>query len=97
MEDILSVKSRHGHDRGKGLWWIKDVVIGGKKSSLMVMFGNIIIGDKTCFRIGTDTEVWFEPESANREAIIEQGKALVRARLKGKDIRNPDGTPYGWD
>ncbi|OGJ89536.1 MAG: hypothetical protein A2487_12160 [Candidatus Raymondbacteria bacterium RifOxyC12_full_50_8] len=97
MDDILATKSRHGHDSGKGFWWIKNLIVDGKKTSIMVMFGNIVIGDKACYRIGTESEVWFEAETQDREAIIEQGKELIRKQLKNKDIRNPDNTPYQWD
>ena len=97
MDDIDSVKFRHGHYEGKGLWWIDHGLVDNKKCVLMVMFGSSIIGDKTCFRIGDGIETWFEPESTDRDQIIKQGKEFLKKKLKGKDVKNLDGTPYTWE
>jgi hypothetical protein len=97
MDDTLSIKSRHGHYHNKGFWWIEPVLVNGKSSAFMVMFGADEIGDKTCYRIGGSLETWFEPASKDRTAIIRQGKALIRERLKGKKVALPDGKPYSWE
>jgi|SRR3989339_726238 len=97
MEDVFASKSRHGHYPGKGFWWIDQVLINKKPVSIMVMFGNNIIGDKACYRVGGEPEVFFEAGAVVREAIVLRGKAFIRDRLKGKDVCAKDGSAYNWD
>jgi hypothetical protein len=70
MDDICSTRNRHGHYPGKAFLWINHVLIDGQKMVIMVIFGVRIIEDKTCIRVGDETEEWFEPESTDREEII---------------------------
>jgi len=96
MEDTNAIRSRHGQMGGKGFWWIEDVLIEGKRSSLRVMFGARKIGDKACYRAGEAVEVWFSPEYMDRDGIIQQGKTLLEKSLDGKKVTTLNGTPYSW-
>ncbi|OGS35916.1 MAG: hypothetical protein A2293_11135 [Elusimicrobia bacterium RIFOXYB2_FULL_49_7] len=96
MEDIFSVKSRHGHYHNKGFYWMDYVLIDGKKTPVMVMFGADIIGDKTCYRIGNATEVWFEANSMVRDVIVEKGRQLIKEKLKNKKVQALNEKPYDW-
>jgi hypothetical protein len=97
MEDVITSKARHGQYPGKGFWWIDHMLVDKKPVSIMVMFGNNIIGDKACYRIGNEPEIFFEAGAVVREPIILRGKAIIRERLKGRDVRAKDGSPYLWD
>ena len=89
-----SIKSRHGQYSGKGLWNIEDILIDGAKSSIMVMFGYKIIGDKCCYKIGKNIEKWFDPNSVIKKDIIVQGKQLIIESLQGKTLKFLNGNDY---
>ena len=97
MEDINGAKALHGHYAGKRFWWIENVLINNEPSSIMVMYGSRIVGDKACYRISNGKEVYFEPNSTVREEIILQGKMLIKEILKDKDIKNRDGSNFDWE
>ena len=97
MEDVFSIKARHGHYQNKGFWWIEPVRVDGRPSMFMVMFGSDRIGDKACFRVGKGAEQWFDADCASRDEIIRKGKQLIREKLKGRKVALPDGEPYKWD
>lgn len=96
MEDINATKQRHGHYEGKALWWIDHVMVDGKPVTFMVMFGNRIIGDNACYRIGSGPEIFFEPGSVDRDTIIRKGKSLIQSALKGKKVLYKSGSAYDW-
>ena len=77
--------------------WLKNVLIDGEKSTLEVQIGDRKIGDKCYTRINQDLEVWFENISEMRSDIIAQGIDILKSRLDGKNVTNPDGTPYEWN
>jgi hypothetical protein len=76
--------------------WVKNVVIDGVKSMIEIQIGDRRIGDKCYARIDTETEEWFETTFNNREAIIKQGKDLLKKRLEGRKITYPDGKAFNW-
>jgi hypothetical protein len=97
MEDVYATRARHGHYFGKAIWWIDHVLIDSKPTTLMIMIGERIIGDKSCYRIGNLQEVFFEPHSVQRDDIIRQGKAIIKNALGKKQITTQSGAPYDWN
>lgn len=77
--------------------WIRNVIIDGEKSTLEIQLGDKKIGDKCYVRVNNETEIWFNNESMERAKIVAQGIELLKKKLKGKKITNPDGTPYEWN
>lgn len=77
--------------------WLKNVLIDGEKSTIEIQIGDRKIGDKCYTRINQETEVWFENTFGTRSGIINQGIDILKLRLKGKTITNPDGSPYEWN
>jgi hypothetical protein len=77
--------------------WLKNVIIDGEKSTVEIQIGDRKIGDKCYTRINQELEAWFENISEMRADIIAQGTDILRNRLDGKTVTNPDGTPYEWD
>jgi hypothetical protein len=77
--------------------WLKNVIIDGKKSTVEIQIGDKKIGDKCYTRINQETEVWFENMFDTRGGIINQGIDILKQRLEGSAVTNPDGTPYEWD
>jgi hypothetical protein len=76
--------------------WVKNIVIDGVKSMIEIQIGDRRIGDKCYARVNAETEEWFETTFDNREAIIKQGKDLLKERLKGRKITYPDGKAFDW-
>ena len=89
--------------------WVKNIVIDGVKSMIEIQIGDHLgqprltgvgiglkIGDKCYARVNAETEEWFETTFDNREAIIKQGKDLLKERLKGRKITYPDGKAFDW-
>ncbi len=77
--------------------WIRNVIIDGEKSTIEIQIGDRKIGDKCYTRINRETEVWFENYSEDRDDIIAQGIDILKRKLAGKKITNPDGTQYEWN
>lgn len=77
--------------------WLKNVIIDGEKSTIEIQIGDRKIGDKCYTRINQELEVWFENISEMRSDIIAQGIDLLKNRLEGKTVTNPDGTSYEWN
>ena len=77
--------------------WLKNVIIDGEKSTVEIQIGDRKIGDKCYTRINQELEVWFENVSEMRADIIAQGIDILKNRLDGKTVTNPDSTPYEWD
>lgn len=77
--------------------WLKNVIIDNQKSTIEVQIGDRKIGDKCYTRINQELEVWFENIYESRGDIIAQGIDILKKRLNGKKVTNPDGTPYEWD
>jgi len=77
--------------------WLKNVIIDGEKSTIEVQIGDRKIGDKCYTRINQELEVWFENISETRGDIIAQGIDILKMRLDGKNVTNPDGTTYEWN
>jgi hypothetical protein len=76
--------------------WVRNIVVDGAKSMIEIQIGDRRIGDKCYTRVNTDTEVWFENLSENREEIIAQGIDLLKNRLTGKKVTFPDGRSFDW-
>ena len=77
--------------------WLKNVLIDGEKSTIEIQIGDRKIGDKCYTRINQELEVWFENMFESRGEIIAQGIEILKNRLHGKEVINPDGTPYEWN
>ncbi len=77
--------------------WIRNVLIDNEKSTIEIQVGDRKIGDKCYTRINQELEIWFENLHHDRNDIIAQGIDLLKRRLHGKNISNPDGSPYAWD
>jgi hypothetical protein len=77
--------------------WLRNVVIDQQKSTIEVQIGDKKIGDKCYTRINQDMEAWFENLYESRGDIIAQGIDILQKRLSGKNVTNPDGSPYAWD
>lgn len=77
--------------------WLRNVIIDNEKSTIEIQIGDKRIGDKCYTRINQETEVWFENVFYKRADIIAQGIDLLKRRLEGKTVTNPDGTPYAWN
>ena len=76
--------------------WLRNVIITGQKSTVEIQMGSHSIGDKCYVRINNEMEQWFDNISDDRADIIAQGVDILKKKLKGKTITNPDGTPYDW-
>ncbi|MCU0608824.1 MAG: hypothetical protein MUF22_03530 [Chitinispirillaceae bacterium] len=76
--------------------WIQNVVIDGAKSSIEIQVGDRRIGDKCYIRVNAETEQWFDSESPDREEIISRGMSLLKKKLAGKKVTNPDGSAFSW-
>ena len=76
--------------------WVKNVIIDGKKSTVEVQIGARHIGDKCYTRIGTETEAWFDTDSGNRDEIIAEGIKILKGRLEGKIVTDPDQKKFDW-
>jgi hypothetical protein len=77
--------------------WLRNVVIDGQKSTLEVQLGDRHIGDKCYTRINDEVESWFDNYCGEeREQIIAQGVAILRARLNGRNVTYPNGQQYDW-
>ena len=77
--------------------WLRNVIIDNEKSTIEIQIGDKRIGDKCYTRINQETEVWFENAYYERADIIAQGIDILKRRLEGKTVTNPDGTPYAWN
>ncbi|MBN1759377.1 MAG: hypothetical protein JW863_13705 [Chitinispirillaceae bacterium] len=77
--------------------WLRNVIIDNEKSTIEIQIGDRRIGDKCYTRINQETEVWFENAFLERTDIIAQGIDILKRRLEGKTVTNPDGTPYAWN
>lgn len=76
--------------------WLRNVIIDNEKSTIEIQVGDRKIGDKCYTRINQETEVWFENMYETRADIIAQGIDILRNRLTGKTVTNPDGSNYEW-
>jgi hypothetical protein len=76
--------------------WVKNVLIDDDKSTLEIQIGDKKIGDKCYTRVNAETEMWFENIFDTRDDIIAQGLDILKKRLEGKNVTNPDGTIYDW-
>lgn len=77
--------------------WLRNVIIDDEKSTIEIQIGDRKIGDKCYTRINQETEIWFENCYTDRNDIIAQGIDILKKRLIGKTVTNPDGTPYAWN
>jgi len=77
--------------------WLRNVIIDNEKSTIEIQIGDRRIGDKCYTRINQETEVWFDNAFLERADIIAQGIDILKRRLEGKTVTNPDGTPYAWN
>lgn len=77
--------------------WLRNVIIESEKSTIEVQVGDRKIGDKCYTRINQELELWFENLYETRTDIIAQGVDILKKRLNGKIVTNPDGTPYEWN
>jgi len=77
--------------------WVRNVIINNEKSTIEVQVGDRKIGDKCYTRINQELEVWFENLYETRADIIAQGIDILKKRLSGKTVTNPDGTAYEWN
>jgi hypothetical protein len=77
--------------------WFRNVIIDNRKSTIEIQVGDKKIGDKCYTRINQETEIWFENSYHERTDIIAQGIDILKNRLHGKSVTNPDGTPYAWN
>lgn len=77
--------------------WLRNVIIDNEKSTIEIQIGDKRIGDKCYTRINQETEAWFENAFFERVDIIAQGIDILKRRLEGKTVTNPDGTPYAWN
>lgn len=76
--------------------WMKNVMIDGEKSTVVIQIGDRRIGDKCFTRINNEAEAWFENSTASREEIVDRGIEILRSRLAGKRVTFPDGREFDW-
>ena len=77
--------------------WLKNCIIDNEKSTIEIQIGDRKIGDKCYTRINQELEIWFDNIYHTRTDIIAQGLSILKKRLSGKNVTNPDGTPYEWN
>ncbi len=77
--------------------WLRNVIINNEKSTIEIQIGDKRIGDKCYTRVNQETEAWFDNVYHERTDIIAQGIDILKRRLEGKTVTNPDGTPYAWN
>ena len=76
--------------------WIRNVVVDGRQTTLEVLLGSRSISDKCYIRVNQDEEFWFNPNSDNRQAILQQGIDMLRNRLDGKKVTAQNGSAFPW-
>ena len=76
--------------------WIRNVTVDGKQTTLEVMLGASRIADKCYIRVNQDEELWFRPNSDQRESILAEGIAMLKTRFEGKSITGQNGSPFTW-
>ncbi len=76
--------------------WIRNVVVEGKPATLEVLLGDRTIADKCYIRLNKDEEIWFSPNTDNREEILLQGIDLLKNRLRGKNVLASNGSAFPW-
>jgi hypothetical protein len=76
--------------------WIRNVVVDGKQSTLEILLGDRSIADKCYIRMNQDDELWFRPETNNREEVLQQGIDILKHRLVGKNVLASNGSAFPW-
>lgn len=76
--------------------WIRNVVIGDKKTDLEIQLGYSKIGDRCYTRIDNEMETYFKNMYETRDDILAQGIEILQGRLSGTHIKNPDGSDFIW-
>jgi hypothetical protein len=77
--------------------WLRNVIIDNEKSTIEIQIGDKRIGDKCYTRVNQETEAWFDNVYHERADIIAQGIDILKRRLEGRTVTNPDGTTYAWN
>jgi hypothetical protein len=77
--------------------YIRNVMIEGQKATLEIMLGTRVLADKCYARINKEPEIWFVPVEESRQSIVTQGLSIIREKIKGKEVRLPDGTAFNWE
>jgi len=72
------------------------VAVDGKQATLEVLLGDRSISDKCYIRVNQDEEYWFRPSSDNRRAILQQGIDILRTRMDGRKVTEPNGSAFPW-
>lgn len=76
--------------------WIRNVVVDGKQATLEVLLGEYRIADKCYIRVNQGEELWFQPDSDNRQAILRQGIDMLKSRMDGKKVTEANGSAFPW-
>lgn len=76
--------------------WIRNVAVDGKQATLEVLLGDRSIADKCYIRVNQDEEYWFRPSSDDRRAILQQGIDMLRTRMDGRKVTEPNGSAFPW-
>ncbi|NLB63487.1 MAG: hypothetical protein GX801_05190 [Fibrobacter sp.] len=81
----------------KSIRWIQNVLINDEPATLEVMMGVHTIADKCYVRVNQEQEHWFNPQSDQRDLILQQGKSMLQQLLKEHTVSLPDGEPFDWN
>lgn len=77
--------------------WIRNIMVDGVPTNLEIMIGSDSIADKCYVRVNTEAEFYFKPPVDSREAIVNTGIEILKARFQGKTLTTPHGAPYNWN
>ena len=76
--------------------WIRNVVVDARQATLEVLLGDRAISDKCYVRVNQDEEYWFRPSSGDRRAVLAQGLDLLKTKMQGRQVTEPNGSAFAW-
>jgi len=77
--------------------WIRNLLADGHRYTVEILIGTNLISDKCYVRINQEPELWFTPDSDDRDLIVQKGINILKKRFDGITVTLPNGKPYNWD
>ncbi len=77
--------------------WIRNILANEHKYTIEILIGAELISDKCYVRINKEPELWFSPESDDRDIIVQRGVEILKKRFEGLAVTLPNGKPYNWE
>ncbi len=77
--------------------WMRNLVVDGQQTTIEVLLGANKIADKCYVRVNGQEEYWFKPSHEGRDAVLQQGIDMLKARFNGHSVQSNTGSPYSWN